>query len=97
MRAMVKIPSGLEPQPPPTIIEGDGDAIVVARLLLDADNIIEHKIAEHVYVYTHEQDGTYEYNERLAFVCEKIFGVLTALEGEVCILIEDGAEEHLLK
>ena len=97
MRFMVKIPSGLEPQPPPTMIMDGRDAFEVAQLLLEADNIKEHKITEHVYAYTHEQDGTYEYNERLAFVCEQIFGVLTALEGEVCVLIEDGAEEHLLR
>ena len=83
---MLKIPNGLQTQPDPYLLEDN----------MDATNVAD-KLEEHIYAYTHEQDGTYDYNARMAFVCQQVFGVLTALEGEVCILLEDGAGEHLLR
>ena len=94
---MVVIPNGLEMQPEPQLLMDGADAVEAAQYLLKADKVVRHKLAENIYAYTHEQDGTYDYNGRLAFVCQKVFGVLTALEGEVCILLEDGAGEHLLR
>tara|TARA_B100001109_G_C18793805_1_gene441439 strand:- start:774 stop:998 length:225 start_codon:yes stop_codon:yes gene_type:complete len=72
------------------------DAKDVAEYLLKADRVVRHKLAEHIFAYTHEQDGTYDYNGRMTFVCEKVFGILTALQGDVCILLEQGAGEALL-
>ena len=94
---MLKIPNGLQTQPDPYLLEDNMDAANVAEYLLKADKVVRHKLEEHIYAYTHEQDGTYDYNARMAFVCQQVFGVLTALEGEVCILLEDGAGEHLLR
>ena len=97
MRVMVVIPNGLEMQPSPKLLNDGVSAIEAAQYILNTDTVETHKIAEHVYAYTHEQDGTYEYNGRVAYVIKQVFGILTALEGEVCILLEEGAgEEHLL-
>ena len=97
MRVMVVIPNGLEMQPNPKLLNDGVSAVEAAQYLLKADKVVRHKLEEHIYAYTHEQDGTYDYNARMAFVCQQVFGVLTALEGEVCILLEDGAGEHLLR
>ena len=94
---MVVIPNGLEMQPEPKLLMDGTDTIEAAQYLLKADKVVRHKLTEHIYAYTHEQDGTYDYNGRLAFVCQQVFGILTALEGDVCILLEDGAGEHLLR
>lgn len=94
---MVEIPNSLRMQPEPYLLNDSIDAEDVAEHLLKADKVVRHKLAESIYAYTHEQDGTYDYNGRMAFVCEKVFGILTALQGDVCILLEDGAGEHLLR
>jgi hypothetical protein len=96
MRIMMHIPMGMGDSKQ-MILEGQVDAGLVAQAWLDAPEVEKFRITEHLTAYTNPQDDTYEYNERVSYVMHEIANVVMALQGDVCILLEEGAGEALLR